>query len=137
MFRVLAPLLIAVMLLTGGCASDLPAQRSFSSPPRTITKTVIVEKRRTCTVTVRPLTKLEFCSRGPRACSDRSMTCGEAYYRYTTCGEDARDGGVAGDRNGIPCQVICGNTALQMATRIKAEEPFSPPTQTTTVCDPV
>ena len=122
MFRVASVVVIASIL--AACASDAPTKQGVR----------IVEKRRTCTVTNAPITKAEFCAT-QKACPTIS-TCGEAYYRYATCGEDLRDGGVAGERNGIPCQKLCGMTALEMAQRVRSELPFSPPMRSITVCDP-
>jgi len=123
---------VCVALILSGCAVD-----ELEPIVRTkIVKEYIREpgKTRTCTVTTRPMTKQEFCSMGEKTCP-RIATCGEAYYRYTTCGEIERDGGVAGERNGIPCENVCGKTPLAMAEKIRSESPFSPPPKTLNTCD--
>jgi len=80
------------------------------------------------------MTKQEFCGIGEKTCP-QIATCGEAYYRYTTCREIVRDGGVAGERNCIPCENVCGNTPLAMAAKISSERPFSPPPKTFNTCE--
>jgi hypothetical protein len=119
---------ICVALFLSGCAVDPPA-------PIIRTKIVTEFKTRMCTLTTRPMTKQEFCGMGEKACPEIN-TCGEAYYRYTTCREIIRDGGVAGERNGVPCQNVCGKTPLEMAAKIRSEPPFSPPPKSTNSCDP-
>src|SRR5262245_37440858 len=123
MLRVLSALAAAVLFAAGCSHSD----RETTAPVRT--KIVKAEKTRTCTTTVRP--DPAFCAK-EKLCP-AIQTCAEAYFRYTVCREIERDGGVAGDRNGIPCQNLCGKTALTMAAAIRAQ-PFSPPTQSETVC---
>lgn len=115
---------VCIVVILSGCAVEPPAP-----------KLVAVFKQRTCTITIRPMSKSEFC-RTPKSCPDIS-TCGEAYYRYTMCREIERDGGVAGSRNGIPCEKMCGRTALEMAAKISGESPFSPPMKSEAVCNPV
>jgi hypothetical protein len=117
--------LTCVAIFVSGCAVD----------PRLATRSVTAFKPRTCTVTMRPMTNQEFCGLGEKACS-QIATCGEAYYRYTTCKEIERDGGVIGERNGIPCQNVCGNTPLVMAAKIRSELPFSPPLKVLKTCEP-
>jgi hypothetical protein len=116
----------AAVLLVAGCAHS---DREAAAPvQREIVK---VEKTRTCTTTIRP--DPAFCP-AEKFCP-AIKTCGEAYYRYTACREIERDGGTAGERNGIPCQNLCGETALTMADAIRAQS-FSPPTRSETVCRP-
>jgi hypothetical protein len=122
MFRVVSAIAIVVSLTA--CASDAPSKQGVR----------IVEKRRTCTVTTAPISKAEFCAT-PKACP-AITTCGEAYFRYTACSELVRDGGVAGQMNGIPCENVCGKTALAMAAKIRGEGPFLLPMRTSTVCNP-
>ena len=121
-------LVVCVALVASGCA--------FDPPPAPIVRTKVVTKivpgppvtefkARTCRIKTLAETKDEFCKR-EKTCP-LITTCGEAYYRYTHCREFERDGGVAGPMNGIPCQKLCGRTALEMAEKIRAEPPFSPP----------
>ena len=113
-----------VAIFVAGCAFDpRPAPRS----------SIVQFKSRTCTVTTRPMSNQEFCGMGEKTCS-QIATCGEAYYRYTTCREIGRDGGTIGERNGIPCQNVCGNTPLAMAAKIRSEPPFLPPLKTLNTC---
>jgi hypothetical protein len=125
MLRV-ALVLSAAVLFVAGCAHS---DRETAAPVRN--KTAKVEKARACTTTLRP--DPAFCATEGRC--RHIKTCAEAYYRYTVCREIERDGGVAGDRNGIPCQNLCGKTALTMANAIRAQ-PFTPPTRSETVCSP-
>lgn len=120
MFRV-----FLVSVVISGCAFEPPP------PPtvRTVVKTVAGPA--TCK---RPMTMQEYCGMGEKACPTIA-TCGEAYYRYTTCGEVERDGGTAGEKNGVPCQRLCGMDAMEMAATIRRELPFSPP-MVGVVCNP-
>jgi hypothetical protein len=129
MLRVIPALTLSAILLMSACASNAPPDRVTASSR---TKVVSTENRRKCATIIAPLNKANFCAT-PRDCP-AITTCGEAYYRYTTCGEVDRDGGVAGKHNGIPCEKLCGKTALEMAEKIRSEPPFSPPAQMTTVC---
>jgi hypothetical protein len=122
MFRVAPAVAITTLVSLAGCALDAPAKQAA---PRKI----IVEKQRTCTVTTAPISKAEFCAT-PKDCPSIT-TCGEAYFRYTTCGEVLRDG----QRNGIPCENRCGKTPLAMAEKIRSEAPFALPMRTATICD--
>lgn len=123
MFRVLSA--AAFCLILGACAFE-PAP----APVQSRLKTVTITKTRVCTTTLQPQ---DVC-KTPKSCP-HITTCGEAYYRLTTCREALRDGGVAGVRNGIPCEDKCGATAVEMADRI-AKQPYTPPAVSTTVCDP-
>jgi hypothetical protein len=124
MLRVVSALAAAVLFIAG-CAHS---NHETTTPPRSKTAGV---KTRTCTTTIKP--DAAFCS-AEKFCP-AIKTCAEAHYRYTVCREIERDGGTAGDRNGIPCQNLCGKTALTMANAIRAQ-PFSPPTRSETVCSP-
>lgn len=116
----LRPIVCAALLLMASCAPE-PTTR-------------VVTKTRHCTTTIAPMSHNEFCRVELRC--DVVTSCGEAYYRYTACDEWKRDGGVAGERNGIPCQKLCGKNAMEMATRIKGEAPFTPPMRKVTACSP-
>ena len=111
--RELMRLIVCVALLTAGCATE-PTTR-------------VVTKTRHCTTTVAPMSKNEFCS-AKKNCPVIE-TCGEAYFRYTSCGHLWLDGGAAvprdGQPNGIPCEKMCGKDALASAGRIRSELPFS------------
>jgi hypothetical protein len=101
---------------------------------RMIKERVTEFKMRTCAITLRPMSKEEFCSQGQKDCS--SITRGEAFYRFTVCGESERDGGIAGKKNGVPCQNACGNDTLDMVKKLRSEMPFSPPlVPTARLCD--
>lgn len=113
-------LTVGTVLLATACAQE--------REPSVRTKIVTVPTVRKCVTTIKP----EDVCKTPKACP-QITTCGEAYYRFTTCGEWLRDGGVAGERNGIPCQQMCGPDAKTMADRISAR-PFSPPMRTETTC---
>ena len=82
----------------------------------------------------------QFCALSNKRNCPQIVTCGEAYYRYTTGGHMWLDGGAAvprdGQPNGIPCENMCGKDAMLMAGKIRSEPPFSPPPQTTTLCNP-
>ena len=138
---------VCVALITSGCAFDPPPAPTVRT--KTITKTITEFRPRTCNITTVPTSKDEFCA-NKRTCGQID-TCGEAYYRYTTCGDlslDARPLGAnvpppVGQPNGIPCEERlaagrsgCGKTALAMAAKIRSEPPFSPPPKRTEVCDP-
>lgn len=115
--------IVCVAVLASGCAPE--------PTTRTVTKT------RHCTTTVAAMSKDQFCS-AKKNC-DAIPTCGEAYYRYTACGHNWLDGGIAlprnGEPDGIPCEKEkCGPKALKMAEKIRSEGPFSPPMRETTVC---
>jgi hypothetical protein len=110
--------IVCVAVLASGCAPE--------PTTRTVTKT------RHCTTTVAAMSKDEFCAVEPTC--PKITTCGEAYYRYTTCKQVTRDGF---PRNGIPCQDKCGPDAMAMAAKIRSEPPFSPPIRKTTVCSSV
>jgi hypothetical protein len=111
---------VCVAVLASGCAFD----------PQPVQRTTTKFKTRTCTVTMRAMTKEEFCAT-PQECP-WIATCGEAYYRFTTCGEIIRDG----NRNGVPCENRCGHTPLDMAAKIRSEPPFSPPLIRVKTCNP-
>jgi hypothetical protein len=128
--------ILCVAFLVSGCAIDQPAPivrtkivKEYIREPNSILTT------QTCTVTTRPMTKQELCGMGEKTCP-QIATCGEAYYRYTTCGEIERDSGVPGVRNGIPCEKVCGKTPLAMAAKIRSEPPFSPPPKSIKTCEP-
>jgi hypothetical protein len=114
---------VVLTVLVVGCASERPAPAPIK----------IVKKQ--CTTTVKP--DEAFCS--TRKNCPQIETCGEAYYRYTTCRHLWLDGGVAPregkEPDGIPCEVRCSGNALEMAKAIR-DKPFSPPTTASTVCNP-
>jgi hypothetical protein len=119
-----------VALLLSGCAYSQPSASR---------RAVVVKEQRTCT-TRTPIDDADFCRLKKYCTKNPEMTCAEAHYRLTHCarfGPDIDhiwlDGGVAGKRNGIPCEDRCGGTALDMKYVI-AREPFYPPTKTTRDC---
>jgi len=118
MYRV--GVIVAVSLLSA-CAVE--PERIVVMRTKVVEKPVVYEQ--TCTVTRQ---SESICGR-PRACTDPGMTCAEAYHRLTVCNEYERDGGVAGGvkgPDGIPCENVCGKTALSMAAAVRAK-PFTPP----------
>jgi hypothetical protein len=132
MFRVC----ICLAALLSGCAY------SQSVAPPAPRRAVIVKEQRTCTATARQndadlCRAHKHCTKNPKS----EMSCAEAYYRLTHCarfGPDDDhawlDGGVAGKRNGIPCEDRCGKTALEMKQSIAAQ-PYYPPTTTLRTCN--
>ena len=120
-------LIVATAALSvAGCATE-------AKQAEIVTRVKTVVKRERCT-TVRELENI--CGK-PRACTDVGMTCAEAYHRLTICNEWQRDGGVAGGTkgaDGIPCESLCGKTALEMAAAIRAA-PFTPPMRETSICE--
>jgi hypothetical protein len=117
----------ALALIVAGCAIGAQHERGVERSSARAT----IEKRRICTIT-KSIDAAAFC-KTPKRCPEID-TCAEAYFRYTTCKEWPRDGGVAGKPNGIPCEKRCGRTALAMARKIR-ERPFLPPMRTTEICD--
>jgi hypothetical protein len=111
MFRVC----VCLAVLLSGCAySQQPSPR----------RTIIVKERRTCT-TIAPQVVADLCMVRKYCTKNPEMTCAEVYYRLTHCprfGPDDDhawlDGGVAGKRNGIPCEDRCGKTPLEMKQSI-------------------
>jgi hypothetical protein len=141
--------LVGVVLLMSGCAFDPPTERVSVVRPKTITKSEF--KTRACTITTAPMSKEEFCAPTNKKTCQQIETCGEAYYRYTTCGDLSLDAVPLGSKvpppegqpNGVPCEqrlasgrAGCGKDGLAMAAKIRAEPPFSPPPKVTKVCDP-
>lgn len=58
----------------------------------------------------------------PKRFCTQIKTCGEAHYRLTVCLDIVLDR----DRDGVPCEDMCGKTISSMSARIAAE-PFQPP----------
>lgn len=50
-------------------------------------------------------------------------SCAEAHYKLTVCGHAKRDG----DRNGIPCEDICGSDTATYQARVRAQWPSALP----------
>src|SRR5262245_25260915 len=94
--------LVCVALLVSGCALGPQASN--------VGRTAAPAKPRTCTVTVAPDSK-QFCAEPKKTCQQID-TCGEAYYRYTICGDLSLDGRPlgpdvppsTGQPNGVPCE---------------------------------
>ena len=133
MSRVGSALLVCVGLIYSGCATDAPPKRRPKEHPTPI-KVVTIEKpifkKQTCTAEI---DRAKICGMN-KYCTKDPMTCAEAYYRLTICGHWWLDGGIAGKRNGIPCQSTsltsppCGKDAKGMTAAI-IQVPFFPPTK--------
>ena len=80
-------IVVCVALLTSGCAFDPPPAPTV--PTRIIQRPSLSSGRRACNITTVPTSKDEFCA-NKRTCGQID-TCGEAYYRYTTCGDLSLD----------------------------------------------
>jgi hypothetical protein len=122
---------VCLAVLLSGCAYSQP------SAPR---RAVIVKEQRTCT-TIAPQEDADLCRVRKYCTKNPEMTCAEAYYRLTHCARFDPDidhawldGGVAGKKNGIPCEDRCGGAAIDMKRQI-AERPFYPPTTTLHTCN--
>jgi hypothetical protein len=58
-----------------------------------------------------------------RYCTEM-QTCAEAYHHFAVCGLARLDG----DRDGVPCEAVCGTSIAQMRARIAAQ-PFAAPAE--------